>query len=175
MAHLVASVTAADGQRVPIGECYRLVKEARDFLAHRGSIAIAQAGSYAGTASWGTDVKRLRVELPHEHRPQLVGPALTRHNLIEVINQCAGMERLLDALQWAQEALPGYAVERCHPTTGSTALDGRKVADDHDLVLIGSCGEKAKFEVSDVVGSQDSNRKEQKDLLSLGIPLSISS
>ncbi len=84
------------------------------------------------------------------------------------------MERLLDALHWAQAALPGYGVERCHPTTGSTAVAGRKGTDDHDLVLVRPDGDKAKFEVSDIVGSQDSNRKEQKDLLSLGVPLTAS-
>ena len=41
--------------------------------------------------------------------------------------------------------------------------------DDHDLVLVSHAGDKAKFEVSDVAGKQDTNRKEQKDLTSLGV------
>ncbi len=84
------------------------------------------------------------------------------------MNQCATMERLLDALQWAQSAGSGLAeslVERCHPTMSSSYAD----EEDHDLVLVGPDGTKAKFEVSDVSGTKDGNKKEKKDLISLGV------
>lgn len=100
----------------------------------------------------------------------MVGQGLTDHNLAEVVNQCANIERLLDALQWAEDepSMQGYAVERCHPTTGSARGD----AIDNDLVLVSTVddGTPARFEVSDVIGRRsDSNHKERRDLASLGV------
>lgn len=106
--------------------------------------------------------------LPDEDRPELVPSSVTEHSLTEVYNQCATIERLLDALEWAQtegSGLNRYAVVLCHPTTSSVP----GVADDHDLVLVGPEGAKAKFEVSDVAGKRDGNCKEQKDLTNLGV------
>jgi hypothetical protein len=88
--------------------------------------------------------------------------------LVEVINQCATLERLLDALAWATSA--GFTKVRCcHPTTSSN-----KAGQEHDNDLIVSTDDgavTARFEVSDVVGEKDGNRKERKDLVSLGVLL----
>lgn len=51
----------------------------------------------------------IRVELSREGRPALIPPAVTSHSLIEVINQSATMERLLDALTWARTPDAGFS------------------------------------------------------------------
>lgn len=128
-----------------------------------------RAASVAVDRNWGAGVKRIRVDLQdQEGRPALIPPDVTDHSLTEVYNQCATMERLLDALAWAQteaSGLAGYQVERCHPTTSSITSDPH----DNDLVLAGSHGALAKFEVSDVASSKDGNRKEERDLIRLGV------
>jgi hypothetical protein len=52
---------------------------------------------------------------------------------------------------------------------GHIPEDVRTTEDDHDLVLMGPDGAKAKFEISDVSGARDGNNKEKKDLISLGV------
>ncbi len=63
--------------------------------------------------------------------------------------------------------MSSWAVTLCHPTTSSAPGDG-SVA-DHDLVLSGPAGGAAWFEVSDVASAIDGNRKEERDLCSLGV------
>jgi hypothetical protein len=113
-------------------------------------------------------MKRIRILFPAGNRPALISDAHDEHALIEVINQCATIERLIDALQWAQQHLPAYQVVRCHPTTSSqkTTMDD---IPDHDIVLIHPEGQFALFEVSDVASTRDGNDKESKDLASLGV------
>jgi hypothetical protein len=91
--------------------------------------------------------------------------------LTEVINQCATMERLLDALPWAQVALPDHEVVLINPTTSSKKSGAAEDAyQDNDLILENRSGQRALFEVSDVVSEKvDGNSKEQKDLKSLGV------
>jgi hypothetical protein len=149
-----------------LAECAQLVREAHDYLARCGADAIEAASRAQGDPYWGSRVKRLHVALPDVGRPELIAPALASHNIVEVLNQCATMERLLDALDWAQTAASGldaFTVVRCHPTTSSTQIAGKKVRLDNDLVLIGPDGTSARFEVSDVVGETDGNRKESRD------------
>jgi hypothetical protein len=71
----------------------------------------------------------------------------------------------------------------CHPTTSSNNKSGKncavssgespnaesngKAVEDNDLILE-KLGAKAYFEVSDVGCDDDGNRKEEKDLISLG-------
>lgn len=156
-----------------LAECSRLVREAHDYLARCGADAIEEAWRAKGDRYWGSLVKRIRVVLSGEGRPELIAPTLHAHNLVEVLNQCATMERLLDALDWAQTATSGLhdcTVRRCHPTTSSDQMAGKKAHLDNDLVLIGADGTTARFEVSDVVGRTDGNRKEPRDLASLGVP-----
>lgn len=165
---LVGRIPADGDDAITLERCRSSVQEAHDYLARKGIEAVESAQDAAGTRYWGAEVKRVRVLLPNDEWPTLVSPASEEHNLVEVMNQCATMERLLDVLGWAAGAssgLDGYLVERCHPTTSSSYSD----EDDHDLVLIGPDGTKAKFEISDVSGARDGNNKEKKDLISLGV------
>jgi hypothetical protein len=132
------------------------------------------------TETWGCDFKRIDIHLPNGHPDReftdsagwnhiLIGEALQRQKLIEIINQAATLERLMDALRWTMSAGSGlseYRIQLCHPTTSSEIKDDD--APDHDLVLSGPGG-AALFEVSDVASSKDGNRKEKKDLRSLGL------
>ncbi len=173
MKHLVRSLLVDGAPPLTLGECARLVREAHDYLARRGADAIERAWHAKGDPNWGSLVKRIQVDLPTDGRPELIGLTKSEHNLVEVLNQCATMERLLDALDWAQTAASGlddYTVERCHPTTSSAQIAGKKVLLDNDLVLIGPDGTTARFEVSDVVSEADGNRKERRDRESLGVP-----
>ena len=117
-------------------------------------------------SQWGTEAKRLVVTM----EDNVEGEA-ERHPLGEVINQCATIERLLDAMAWiAQQPGGAEAVVRlCHPTASSNKTSDQKpdgVA-DHDLV-VEVAGQQWRFEVSDVANDKnDGNRKEAKDLDSL--------
>ncbi len=116
----------------------------------------------------GSALKRVRVELPRDERPHLVRDANDQHSLAEVMNQCATMERLLDALAWVQTDASGlstFNVAVCHPTTSSAGDD----TTDNDLILTALDGQCARFEVSDVASSSDGNHKEERDLRSLGV------
>lgn len=168
MPHLVAALPLDDGT-LTLARCHELLREAHDYLARCGHEAARRAALVEGSATWGSTFKRVRVELPRDGRPALVRAAEARHNLAEVVNQCATMERLLDALAWAQTPASGlshFHVVRCHPTTSSVAAGAGA---DHDLVLAGPKGQAAWFEVSDVASADDGNRKEEKDLRSLGL------
>lgn len=172
MPHLVSSLTAAHGVSgvLTLTCCHALLLDAHNYLARRGMDAARRAVRVDDASTWGTDFKRVRVELPPIGRPELVHDAAAHHSLAEVMNQCATMERLLDALSWAQTDASGmssWSVTLCHPTTSSAPGDGS--AADHDLVLVGPAGEAAWFEVSDVASAADGNRKEERDLCSLKV------
>lgn len=172
MPHLVASLTAAHGDSdiLSLARCHALLLDAHDYLAHQGMDAARRAVLVDDACIWGTAFKRVRVELPADGRPELVRAAEARHSLAEVMNQCATMERLLDALAWAQTDASGmssWEVTLRHPTTSSAPGDGTVA--DHDLVLRGPAGEAAWFEVSDVASASDGNRKEERDLCSLRV------
>lgn len=152
-----------------LARCHALLRDAHDYLARQGIEAARHAGLVRELTAWGSTLKRVRVALPTEGRPAIVRDDGAEHSLAEVVNQCATMERLLDALAWAQTAASGlstFHVVRCHPTTSSIS-DG--VGADHDLVLAGPDGQAAWFKVSDVSGSDQGNHKEKKDLRSLGL------
>ncbi len=169
MAHLVGSFVALGGEYKSLDSCYEDIREAHGYLAANGADAFRRSADVGGGERWGIGAKRVRVAFPKKPRPAMIGQGLKDHNLAEVVNQCATMERLLDALDWAhtEPSLSGYAVERCHPTTGSSSGD----EDDHDLVLVKEDAPdlKAKFEVSDVASGKDGNNKEKKHLASLGV------
>lgn len=172
MSHLVRSLTRAQDSHLTPAVCYALVRDAHDYLAGRAAAAIEQAQRHTDAASWGTTLKRIRVELPAAERHELITTKEPHHNLVEVINQCATIERLLDALAWAANSESGLAdwpVIACHPTTSSAQEGGKKAVLDHDLILQGPDGALARFEVSDVASTADGNRKEGKDLQSLGV------
>jgi hypothetical protein len=160
MGHLVKSMSD-----VSIAVCYRDLKEAHDYLAVQGAKAIELAWQKAGSSQWGSEVKRLNVSLPESSRPVLIGVDVKRseHNLTEVMNQCATMERLLDTLIWVQtneSGLARFRVACCHPTTSSG---------DNDLVLVDLNGQDARFEIFDVVRDKPNNNKEKNSLISLGV------
>ena len=179
MAHLVFPIDI----QIPVSEALPKIRAAHTYLVKHGVRALA-AHATENLAYWGTHVKRIHVHFPKGDRPELIDPDIESHNLTEVYNQCATMERLIDGLQWAQIALPDYEVLLCHPTTSSvqesksktpdhgmsSLEDGKPQIPDHDLVLINARDQLACFEVSDVVNKLvDSNRKEKKDLTSLGV------
>ena len=124
-------------------------------------------------ASWGAAAKREHVLLADDDRPSLVPATVMNHSFVEVMNQCATLERLIDTLTWtaAHDELHGAVVTRCNPTTSSAPRpkDTPRDADDHDLVLRDQAGLRWRFEVSDVASENDGNGKEKKDLMSLGI------
>lgn len=127
--------------------------EAHAALALAGKLTLQKAAGACPDGDWGASVKR---------EPVRCGQEL--HNLAEVVNQCATVERLIDALTWAASEFPEWLVECCHPT--QTSGEGQ-----NDLVLIDPTnpGQRARFEVSDVVSTSDGNNKEAKDLTSLKV------
>lgn len=136
---------------------------AQGFLARAAKTAVG-ALAQGDEAAWGRRAKRTHADLPVHDRPALVGRALRTQNLAELIDMCATVERLIDALAWAETALPGWHVRACHPTTSGSS---RQVeSPDNDLVLEGPRGEEARFEVSDIVGSAGT-AKAKKDVENL--------
>ncbi len=126
--------------------------------AHR---VVDAAASIQPGAKWGTEMKRLSVPAPDGKSSQ---------KLTEVINICATMKRLLDALEWANGLpLSENPVLLVHPSTSSQKASSRVGVVDNDLVLELESGRLAIFEVSDVVSGTDGNDKELKDLTSLGV------
>jgi hypothetical protein len=123
--------------------------------------------------SWGAAAKREHVVLPQLGRPPLVSPGMERHSFIEVVNQCATLERLIDTIVWVetQSDLEGALAVRCNPTTSSAPRkkDTAREDDDHDLVLEVPGRTCCRFQISDVASDKDGNRKEKKDLISLGV------
>ena len=166
MSHIVEAITT----QTSLAKCYQRFKAAHDYLAQQGRAALENAWQVESVGQWGSQVKRVHVELPHLNRPLAIPVDIPHHNLIEIINQCATLERLLDTLLWAQSTESGlgdYQVAVCHPTTSSDKSNTSR--SDNDLILIGPKAQVAKFEISDVASSRDSNRKERKDLVSLGV------
>jgi len=163
--HLIAKI-----EYRPLAEVCDDLIAARNYLVKYGRLALVRAADIDATAAWGSSVKRVKVILPAEGRPDVVSSSIHQHSLVEVLNQCATLDRLLDALEWIQRdpRLAAFTtVECCHPTTSSSKKkDSTHV--DNDLILVASDGRRARFEVSDVASEEDGNDKEQKDLISLG-------
>jgi hypothetical protein len=165
---LVRRIPADGEEPITLQECREAIREAHDYLVRKGTEAVGRAFEVKSTGYWGSEIKRVKVCLPKGERPSLVCPKTEEHNLVEVMNQCATIERLLDALEWSQRAGSGQSeckVGRVHPTTSSSHKD----KDDHDLVLVKDSEVRAKFEVSDVASDKDGYQKEKKDLISLGV------
>jgi hypothetical protein len=143
-----------------IGTARRHLQKAHDFLAKKGKIALGKAGTINADKDWGANVKREPV-LCRTNKLVLVKNQKCEHNLAEVVNMCATVERLIDSLKWAESEFKGWVVESCHPTQTSGG---------NDLVLVNLKNRKrACFEVSDVSGPRDGNRKEIKDLVGLKV------
>jgi hypothetical protein len=165
MSHLVEPFR----EIISLTECRDRVQIAHGYLVRQAKAALATISDAAHVDDWGAFMKRVRVLLPPECKPGDIPTELTDHSFTEVYNQCATMERLLDALEWLinHPKLSRCRVLRCHPTTSSAPAEEA----DNDLMLINEQDRLcACFEVSDVVSStRDSNQKERKDLVSLGV------
>lgn len=147
-------------QNVPLALCRERLAASHQALTGCAQKALSQALAL-GEQGWGGRMKRLVVVIDDDNaRP--VDLYAGRHNLVEVVNQCATIERLLDAMSWAlaQDQMADATVAVCHATTSSGE-------NENDLMLVLPDGTFANFEVSDVVGANDSNGKEAKDLASL--------
>ncbi len=138
------------------------LQAAHDYLARAAQGVVPRLAGLP-VRRWGIAAKREPVRLGSP-RPDSVTPHVDVHSFAEVVNQCATLERLLDAVSWAETEFGDHLVQLCNPTTSSNKKD----PDDHDLVLVAANGTVAKFEVGDVASTKDSNRKELKDLCSLG-------
>jgi hypothetical protein len=155
----------------PLAEVRDELIAARTYLAKHGRLALIKAAGIDATAAWGSSVKRVKVNLPAEGRPNRVPESIQQHSLVEVLNQCATLDRLVDAITWVQHdaQLGAFStVALCHPTTSSSKTAEAKCI-DNDLILVAADGRRARFEVCDVASEKDGNNKEQRDLVSLGV------
>jgi hypothetical protein len=156
-------------EKMSLNDCAAILSNTQKFLANAAKSSLCELSDIK-IESWGTSLKRFVVEIPCENRPYLIPGKIQHHNLIEVINQCATIERLVDALLWLSKEESGFCeceVVSCHPTTSSLKDRGNSQS-DHDLFMQDAKGGFYYFEVSDVAGNKDGNNKEIKDLISLG-------
>lgn len=141
--------------------------EAHEQLVACGRAAVDELKTVT-PVGWGSAAKRVRAVLPNM-RSTLLNEANSDQSLTELINQCATVERLLDAINWVLHTAADATLVLCHPTTSS----GVTAEQNHDLVIQHQ-GEHWCFEISDVATSGgDGNQKEMKELLSLGVLSSI--
>ena len=141
--------------------------EAHEQLVACGRAAVDELKTVT-PVGWGSAAKRVRAVLPNM-RSTLLNEANSDQSLTELINQCATVERLLDAINWVLHTATDSTLVLCHPTTSS----GATTEQNHDLVIQHQ-GEHWCFEISDVATSGgDGNQKEMKELLSLGVLSSI--
>jgi hypothetical protein len=153
MGHLIQPL---EGPR-PLADAQNELIQAHRELVQAGRKAASLLAGLEAPA-WGSAAKRVRS-----------GPS--GQPLNELINQCATVERLLDAMAWVLKQDPEATLLRCHPTTSS----GPQAGEDNDLIVL-VAGERWCFEVSDVVNtSADGNQKELKDLRSLGLVVAFGS
>ena len=166
MSHLITGKTEEFDLQWMLDE----LRAAHVYLAEHGARAFMRAAELGPSARWGQCVKRIRVALPSNSRPELAKAAPSEHSITEVYNQCANVERLIDAVKWclspASKFSDGLGLA-CHPTTSSGKV--KPTHEDHDLVVRGADGQLGYFEVSDVASSRDGNFKEGKDLVRLGL------
>lgn len=141
--------------------------EAHEQLVACGRAAVDELKTVT-PMGWGSAAKRVRAVLPNM-RSTLLNEANSDQSLTELINQCATVERLLDAINWVLHTASDATLVLCHPTTSS----GVTAEQNQDLVIQHQ-GEQSCFEISDVATSGgDGNQKEMKELLSLSVLSSI--
>jgi hypothetical protein len=158
----------ADAKKiVRISDGYDALLRAHDTLAVSAKLVLSKVD--LESVDWGTKIKRLPV-ICQDANPLLVTGS--KHNVSEVMNMCATVERLLDALKWARDSneFTNYEIEICHPTTGATPEQDCNGRPDNDLILIDEKnGMRARFEVTDSAKGKDTMKKEKKDLTSLHV------
>ena len=167
-------------ENLTIVDCCEQLKCAGEFLRRQsnclieGSLRSVPSEEFLQQQNWASQIKRLEVDLDVSDRPHIV--AARRENFIEVVNQCATLDRMIDCLEWVarQPRFQDCNVFRCHPTTSSAKSNGQE-AGDNDLMLALAQTDQimSRFEVSDVASEwSDGNGKERKDLKSLGVNIS---
>lgn len=113
--------------------------------AHRALVGVAKDMArqleHLPAGEWGVRAKRVHVD----------GQPLS-----ELTNQLASVERLLDAIDWVAQRQPDDVRISVNPTTSSVG---------NDLMVFGA--ETWIFEVSDVAGRKNTNRKLDKDVATL--------
>ena len=136
-------------ENTEIDEYIPALQEAHDYIVDRCRKQI-QSQELETASTLGQDIKRNRVNLIGDNKPAIVGS--DAQSLVEIINQLANIERLIDALIWARDN-GATTVMQCNPTTSS---------EGHDLVVSGSGGVSV-FEISDTMSTY-SDAKVKKDL-----------
>ena len=126
------------GEETEIDEYISALREAHDYIADRCRKQIQS--QELDVTSFGHDIKRNRVDLSGDDKPAIVGS--DAQSIVEIINQLANIERLIDALIWARDN-GATTVIQCNPTTSSNG---------HDLVVSGS-GVISVFEISDTIST----------------------
>ncbi len=145
-----------------LAEVLRELKEAHRFVVGHCQLPVPAAHNM----QWAIEMKRTRISLPVQNRPALVGK--DSEQLFEAVNLLATVERLIDALEWFahHDEFKDMTVLACHPSTSSGT---GKAGKGSDLVL--GHNENTPLvlcEVSDIASSKDGNKKEKRDLKSLG-------
>jgi hypothetical protein len=157
MPHLFTPLREAS----PLNDWLRRLTAVHDAVAR---VAAAHQDVVDTVDHWGCIVKRRPLDLSglatDDDVSGIIG--VTSHPFGEVVNQLATVERLLDALRWAETNGAERVVE-CNPST-SRAPAGTC---SHDRVVAGP-GTTMVFEVSDVAGvTGNANHKMEKDLMTL--------
>ena len=152
MPHLIAQM-----RELALEDCIEQLRGAHDYLV-TAAIDMLGVARHTDPEYWGSDVKRLRVTLPPS-RPVLIQQ--DTHNFAEIVNQLAGLERMLDGLQWFAPRWPGSRVDRCHPSTSSAP-------GENDIILSNSTG-LFRVEVFDIAGGTVTNDKLNKTLRTFGL------
>jgi hypothetical protein len=149
--HLIKPHADSDGP-VHAGAYMSDLRSAHDWIVERARGWTADVAE-PPDSSWGIRSKRIPVDLTGTDAPPLV--TSNQHPISELLNICATVERLLDALVWAIENGWADRVLECNPSTSGAS-------GPPDLRTEGRNGE-AWFEVSDVVSPRDPNRKLRTD------------
>lgn len=168
MGHMISSF--GEGDEYPdllvVGSAILALAESHKVLRESARLALNTVSGLPLGGSWASSAKDIRVWLPRNEcdRPVLLKRAKPDHNLTEVVNLCATVERLIDALLWCDTHYPTYKISVCHPSTGSGKNGKRR---DDDLVLQDGSDIALRFEATDNSGSGNTTAKIRKDLDSL--------
>jgi hypothetical protein len=142
---------------VSIDDCYRKLKKAHGIIVEYSRKKIPKLAGFSESA-WGTGCKRISVDMPPKS-------GIPNQRLVETINQCATMERLLALLKWLCKSseFSRLKIDCCHPTTSSAK-------NENDLVLVApATGAKIRFEVWDCAAKKINNNKLVKSLEKLKV------
>jgi hypothetical protein len=142
---------------IPLDDCLIRLVAAHDCLV-TAAMAMLADGNEIDRECWGSEFKRLKVTLPSS-RPAILQQS--SHNFVEVVNQVAGLERLIDGLRWFATWRPHAHVISCHPSTSSAPGDND--------VIVSEGGETFRIEVFDIAGTKVTNRKLPRTLQAFGL------